>query len=448
MKKIDLPKFFFFLACLVFVFAYGAVVGKYKIFPYAIVDHATNIVVLVYNERRTLTATRPDHFLQPVRYDGDGVTVNQVPDGQDELILLSGFFEDSNELRLIRRDGGIVNRWPVKFSELFPDTGHLVNPPATDWNVDTSGAVALPDGSVVFNFTYGGLARLDRCGKVMWTLEQPTHHSVERAETGGFWVPSRRHHAENTTSPFPPFLTPFEEDTLIKVSDTGEVLVEISVPELFRENGLESLLTSSGDLFTTDMVWDNEIVHLNKVAELRSDIADDFPGFKAGDLALSLRNYNMILVVDPDTRKIKWWQIGPWLRQHDPEFKPGGTIAIFNNNITRTAFGDSADISSLDIPRVSNVMEVDPASGEHKIIYGGRDDQELLTVIRGQIELTPRNGLLITEFESGRAFETDAAGKVIWEYINRYSPDDIAELIEARIYPEAYFNVPSWSCEG
>ena len=127
----------------------------------------------------------PKNFLQPARYDGDGVTVNDVPGGREELILLSGFFEETNELRLIRRDGAIVARWPVRFSEIFRDTSYLQSPPATDWNVDTSGALALPDGSVVFNFTYAGLVKLDRCGEVVWTVVRPTHHSVERAEAGG-----------------------------------------------------------------------------------------------------------------------------------------------------------------------------------------------------------------------------------------------------------------------
>ena len=448
MKNIELSRILFVFTCLSLIFICGIVVGAYQVFSLGILDYVKDSVVIVYREIRTLTGTKPEHFLQPARYDGDGVTVNDVPEGREELVLLSGFFGETNELRLIRRDGSIVQRWPVQFSKLFPDTSHLVRPPATDWNVDTSGALALPGGSVVFNFTYGGLVKLDRCGEVVWTLQRPTHHSLERAEAGGFWVPSRRNHPKDSPSPFPPFMTPYMEDTLLKISDTGEVLAEISVPGLFYENGLEALLTSSGDLFTSGMIWDNEILHLNKIEELTSDIADDFPDFEAGDLALSLRNYNLVMVVDPDARKIKWWQIGPWYRQHDPEFRPGGTIAIFNNNIYRTVFGDGPDVSAPDIPRVSNVMEVNPATGERRIIYGSKKGQELLSVIRGKVELTPHDGVLITEFEGGRVFETDAAGNVIWEYINRYNSEEVAEIIEARIYPESYFSVSSWSCEG
>ncbi len=57
-------------------------------------------------------------------------------------------------------------------------------------------------------------------------------------------------------------------------------------------------------------------------------------------------------------------------------------------------------------------------------------------------------GLLITEFEGGRVLETDTTGQVVWEYINRYKQDEVAELTEARVYPANYFNVMNWSCEA
>ncbi len=132
MKNIDFAKLLFFFSCLLFSFTYGIIVITHKIFPHAILDYVRASVIQVYKERRTLAATKPEHFLQPARYNGDGVTVNEVPEDRKELIFLSGFFEDTNELRLIRRDGAIVVRWPVRFSEIFPDTSHLQHPPATE----------------------------------------------------------------------------------------------------------------------------------------------------------------------------------------------------------------------------------------------------------------------------------------------------------------------------
>jgi len=444
MKNIDYAKINFVLACLVISFIYGVIVGKYEIFPHEILKYARDSVVLVYQEKETLTKTKPVHFLHPARYDGNGVTVNDAPEDREELILLAGFFGDTNELRLIQRNGTIVTRWPVRFSEIFRDASHIQRPPATDWNIDTHGALILPDGSVVFTFEYGGLVKLDRCGEIIWTLPLMTHHSVERVEGGGYWVPGRRFHSQESVSPFPPFVTPFSEDTILKISEDGQVLAEISVPEIFYNNGLEAILTSSvDDVFNTG----SDITHLNKIDELTSDIADDFPMFESGDLALSIRGLNMVVVINPDTGLIRWKGIGPWIRQHDPEFRSGGTIVVFNNNKYQSSIVSGSNISHVSVQGMSNIVEINPASDENKIIYGSLKGQEMFSIVRGKLELTPRGGLFITEFQGGRVFETDAAGNVIWEYINRYSSEEVAIITEARIYPESYFRVSDWTCE-
>jgi hypothetical protein len=399
----------------------------------------------VIQEAPVLIRARPEWQLQPARYAGSGVTINDTQD--DDLVLLAGFFDDGNELRLIRRDGSIVARWPVAFSKIFTDTRHIYEPPATDWNTDTHGALILPDGSVVFVFEYMGLVKLDRCGALEWKLAEPVHHSLERAEGGGYWVPGRNYVLKEATARFPPFSVPYFEDTILKVSENGEILAKMSFVELLYRTGMEAWLTATHGS-DSEQRMDGEILHLNKVAELKSGMAADFPKFAAGDLLLSVRELNMILVVDPSLQHVKWRRVGPWIRQHDPEFKTGGLISVFNNNAYKTVFGPDNPFMRSDptIPRVSNILEIDPTTDEHRRVYGGVKAQAMLSVIRGKHELTARGGLLITEFEGGRVFETDAAGRTIWQYINRYDEDEVAEITEARIYPADYFTVSDWSC--
>ena len=256
-------------------------------FTTAVTANIERSVSVTAGEFVSTLRARPTHFLQLSRYWGEGVTVNDPANNQDDLILISGFFKDSNELRLIRRNGAIVARWPVRFFNLFPDPDYFPPglEPASEWNIDLHGAVALPDGSVVFNFEFGGLAKLDRCGNAVWTLRRQTHHSVERAEGGGFWVPGRRL-VLGQTSPYPPFETPIREDTILKVSDEGQVLDERPVAKVFYDNELEALLTAFGSVYRQQTEWGQEIVHLNKIEELTADIAGDFPMFEAGDLSL------------------------------------------------------------------------------------------------------------------------------------------------------------------
>lgn len=456
MDRVDISKVLFYATSIISFFTLSFGFGLYSASNKTVVYEAfrslknsfESSLDLIIKEKSTLTKSHPTHFLQPCRYDGTGVTVNDFKDSTDDLVLLAGFFDNNNELRLIHRNGSVISRWPVRFSEIYPDSSHIRKPPATDWNVDIHGSLALPDGSVVFNFEYAGLVKLDRCGNVVWTLKRMSHHSVELAEDGGFWVPGWRFHPKESASPFPPFQTPYYENTIMKISDNGKILQEISVPKLFYDNGLESLLTSTGINFMSGKTHGWEIVHLNKISELSSENANDFPLFDSGDLLLSLREHNLLVVVDIDNKKIKWWRIGPWIRQHDPEFIPGGKIIVFNNNIYRTALGGpSFETCSVSVPRISNIIEIDPFSDQCRVIYGSIKGQEMLSIIRGKHELTTNSGLLITEFEGGRVFETDVSGRVIWEYVNRYDSDHVAEITEARVYSSDYFHLSDWSCE-
>ena len=253
MERFDISKFLFFVisiaGALGLSFAFGLYSGAKKTVAYRAVHTLKNSFEEVFAETSTLSKIHPKHFLHTARYDGAGVTINNFSGGEEELIFLSGFFNKSNELRLIRRDGTIIARWPVRFSEIFPNPSHCRKKPDTDWNVGIHGALALPDGSVVFNFEWAGLVKLDRCGKIVWTLARESHHSVERSEGGGFWVPGNRFFSKESDSPFPPFKTPISENTIMKVSEDGEVLTEISVIKLFYDNGLEALLTSTGHKF-------------------------------------------------------------------------------------------------------------------------------------------------------------------------------------------------------
>lgn len=397
-----------------------------------------------------ITGSEPVDFLQPARQEGNGVTINARDDGR--LIAIAGFFDGQNGIRLMRRDGTVLASWRLEFSRDFPDPAYLEDyAPKTDWNVDLHGLVVNPDGSVVVNYEFAGLIKLDRCGKTLWTLEHPTHHSVERAEGGGYWVPGLRYlHAGRLEEQFPPFTDMrnapiFFDDLILKVGEDGRIVEERSVPRILYDSGMEAILTATGMSFFAKGVWNTEIVHMNKIAELPAALATAFPQFAPGDLLLSLREQNMLLVVSPRDWRVKWYQVGPWRRQHDPEFMPDGTITLFNNNTYRTILGDR-DESPASAPRVSEIGRVDPKAGDYAAVWGNRPGQEMLSVIRGKQEPQADGGFLVTEFEAGRAFETDAAGRIVWEYVNRYDATRVAEITEARSYPASHFTVTDWSC--
>jgi hypothetical protein len=280
-----------------------------------------------------------------------------------------------------------------------------------------------------------GFVKLDRCNAVEWTVPHMTHHSVDLAEGGGFWVPSTRYVERD--SPYPGLVPPYDEDTILRISPDGQVLDEISVLALLFENKLESLLFANG-LQDIQVPNKQNLTHLNDVEELKSDMAVHFPEFAAGDLMISLRNYNLVMVFDPRTHKVKWHQTGPWIKQHDPDFETTGHITVFDNR------SDGTDTGA--ILGGSNILDIDPRTRATEVVYGSARKHKLFTKFRGKHQVLPNGNLLITESHAGRVFEVDREGNLVWEFINRFDETSVAVIGMAVRYPESFFDVKDWRC--
>jgi len=456
MARFDLSRLSFFISSFVIIVAVSFMAGFYsyhkKNFAYQFVEttwDALKLYIAPPEDRPVELDGAWRAHLQPSRGQGKGVTVNKRGD-DGARILIVGFFDDENQARLVNRDGSVVAKWPLNFFEDFPESSARACQIQGPLFVDVHGALLTKKGELVANYEYCGTVKLDHCGKLIWRLGEVTHHSVTRASAGGYWVLARKEWptAEHRDK-FPPFSTvtgtnKVFEDFILRVSEDGEVLERISVPRLLYNSGLEAVLTANGEEFTTHGTTRSELVHTNKVAELPADISDRFPMFAAGDLLLSLRALNLVLVIDGTTKRVKWHQTGPWLRQHDPEFRPDGRISIFNNNAYKTAYNGS--YTRLDAPRSTNIMAVDPATGKTEVLYGLRPGQEMLSVIRGQHELLEGGGMLITEFDAGRVFEVDKDGNKVWEYVDYFDDQFVGEVTNAELYGPDYFTVDWDDC--
>lgn len=400
---------------------------------------------------QSLTGAAYQKHLQPARGQGDGVMINDAPDRKD-AILLMGFFDGENQARLVNRDGSVIRKWSLNYFDHYPDAqarpcSNLTTPLETD----VHGALLTQKGELVFSYEYCGAAKLDQCSNLLWTLEENSHHSMVASEQGGYLTVGRdTWTAAEVADRFPPFFTaakdqPIWEDLVLRLDDQGQVLERISIPEMIIDSGLTALLTTNNQDFETKGVVRSELLHANKIDELPSHLADKFPLFEAGDWVISMRGLNLVIVVDSATRKVKWHQTGPWIRQHDPEFRPDGKISVFNNNAYLTSYTRS-DKTRLDAPRDTNIITIDPISRETEVIFGSKPGQEMLSVIRGQHEVLGDGGVLITEFDAGRVLEVDGKGDVIWEFVNKYDDDFVGEITNAKLYPLSYFETDWKEC--
>ena len=380
----------------------------------------------------------PTRFLVPAEGKEDGVVLHVPGAPQPGLTLISGISEDGLVgLQLIDLEGTVRHSWPASFSSIWPAPQHVDGrrPPDNDWDTEIHGAALLPDGDVVFNFDRYGLQRLDPCGELVWKLPYMTHHSVFVSDDGHLWVPGIRYHAE-PVSWLPGIVPPFEEDMVLEISPEGKILREISLLELFYANEIESLLFANG-LAAIDAGSHMDLLHLNDIEILSKSDAASFPLFEAGDIMLSLRNLNLVMVIDPATEAVRWTQTGPWIRQHDPDFLPDGRIMVFDNR---------RDGHDGQILGGSRIVTIDPVTREVEIVYEGSDEEPFFTEVKGQQQPLANGNVLIAEAEKGRVFEVAPDGRIVWEYLSPFDDDHISKVSDAIRYPGSHADFGSDQC--
>jgi hypothetical protein len=183
------------------------------------------------------------------------------------------------------------------------------------------------------------------------------------------------------------------------------------------------------------LLGDTEIGHMthgNDIQPLTPAMAVHFPGFEVGDLIISYASTNLIFILDPETLKVKWWRVGISDFQHDPNWEPDGTIAIFSNN-------QRSDI------HFSDIVTVDPETMEHHIVVDG-SKLDFYSPANGRHQLTEFGTRYVTSSQQGWAFEVDRSGKIVSSFVNVIDSAEgrALHLSEALRFNEGYFDTEFW----
>ena len=420
------------------VYLGGMATAHYRLLPYTAIASAIAAGSDWRANWRSYLGIAPTRFLVPAEGEEGGVVVHVPGAPQPGLTLISGISKDGVVgLQLVDLEGRVHHRWPASFSKTWPDPDHVEGrrAPDYDWDTEIHGAALLPGGDVVFNFDRFGLQRLDPCGELVWKLPYMTHHSVFVSDDGNFWVPGVRYHTKPLRS-LPGIVPPFHEDTILEISPDGKILREISLLELFYKNDLEALLFANG-LHRIDDGNHKDLLHLNDIEILSIRDAAQFPLFEAGDIMVSLRNLNLVMVIDPLTRVVRWTQTGPWIRQHDPDFLPDGRIMLFDNR---------RDESGRQVLGGSRTLAIDPVTREVETLYEGSEEEPFFSNVKGKQQLLANGNLLITEAERGRVLEVAPSGQIVWSYVSRFDDDHVARISDAERYSKAYAAAADENC--
>lgn len=419
--KDRLPAIAFVASTVALASVYGVYAEKKKWFP------ARQITQAEITVRDISSNWKNDLALEPTRHlveghderrsaENEGYQLYEpdaVPDG---YTLVAGLANDQDRaafsVRLYDAEGQVRYVWPIDYSQLDPEG-------LKPLNVMLHGMEVFEDGSIAVTFDAGkSIARLDACGKPMWDINEAYHHSITRDGKGSLWA--------------------WREHVIVELDeDTGEVLSELSLEDDILKAaggqqgvfGVRTFVQGEGKPIT----YAGDAFHANDVEPLRAEMADAFPLFEEGDLLISLRELNLVAVVAPDTGELRWYRHGPWLKQHDPDFQPDGTITVFDNNSGTES---------------AKIRRIDPVTNETEILFEGTPETPFDSWQRGKHQVLGNGNILVTEAQHGRIFSAMPDGRLAWERDMVWDEERNLIVTEARHIPPDFFTDGVPSCDS
>jgi hypothetical protein len=362
---------------------------------------------------------RNDLELEPTRHLVPAVRPGRVAAAEEAFVVhrpelvepgyvliagLSRAQEDAAfEVGLYDEGGRLVHRWPVRYADLDPDGPKPLH-------VMLHGTEVFEDGSIAVAFDAGRtIARLDACGHPMWATPGNFHHSIAADGEGGLWA--------------------WRDETIVRLdAETGEETrtLDLRTRILTAAGGQEGVFSIRGLAAGPGKPLDypGDPFHANDVEPLRADMAAAFPGFEAGDLLVSLREANLVAVIDQDDGTLRWWQHGPWLKQHDPDFQPDGTITVYDNHTGSER---------------SRILRIDPVTRAVDTLFAGSPEQPFYSWQRGKHQVLPGGNVLVADAEQGRVFEAAPDGGLVWERDMGWDAERNMIVTEARHVPRDFF---------
>jgi len=405
-------------------FLYGVAVGTFRVFPFQVFALASDGL----RELRGSTVVEEEPPWYYRRVDASYPQAFHDADGAYQGLNLITRVGPRNRIaaEIADMDGKTLHRWDVDWFRVWPDADHLPPSvvPKSRPGCHLHGAVVMDNGDLIYNYDHLGLVRLDRDSRVVWRLPYQTHHSIHRDDDGNLWVCGQKErHAPDPD--FPGRITPYDEYTILLVSPDGAIRSEWSVAKMLKENGYEGLLYLGSDQPHPTLRDDR--LHLNDAEPFPATMAEGF--FGEHDVLISLRNVNTIFVFDRRTERIKFIRTGQWVWQHDPDFVDGDSFTVFDND-----FRDVADEADLH----SRIVAMDARTNTVTTLFRGTPERPFYTALMGKHQWLPNGNLLITESMKGRAFEIDADGEIVWQYVNYVDDQTVGLVEEVQRLPLAY----------
>jgi len=261
----------------------------------------------------------------------------------------------------------------------------------------------------------GDVREYDWRGNVVWSYKPPglAHHDVQRLENGNTLLL----YQEKVPQEYLEKVKDLERRKIILSDAVLEVTPKKEI--VWEWHGHEHL----------DLNWYNPLcsidwMHTNTVQALPEnrhyDAGDE--RFKPGNVLISPRSLDTILLVDRETKEVVWKYRGDYhgglQGQHEPYMVekglPGaGNILVFDNG------SSTMPLKSLKHTGESYVLEIDPP--RERIIWKYENGEKFFSKFRSSVQRLPNGNTLICEADGCRIFEVTMEGEIVWEYTIPYA---------------------------
>jgi hypothetical protein len=322
---------------------------------------------------------------------------------------------------LIDMDGRELHRWKLSRDRILPgrpagtlfgmlqpqiETGHL-----------------FPNGDLLLLYeqrTVGAadtrLVKLDKDSNILWTSRVNAHHAIEVVGDRIYALTGKIRPSSSNPIVNAFFRVPYIDESVSILDSDGNTLSTHSI--------LQAMADSKRMRLTDAVPFSDRIdrLHSNSLDVLTEQTARFIRGAKPGDVLLSLKNLDMLVVMDLQAERIVWALRGSWRQQHDAKMLPNGHILLFDNR------GDLITEHGR-----SRVLEIDPGTGGIVWSYEGTDSDPLDSDIRGGAQRLANGNTLISESTAGRIIEVAPDGSIVWEYVSPLQAEENGHKLVASL---------------
>ncbi len=295
---------------------------------------------------------------------------------------------------------------------------------ARKWNAPAGGTFSyarpLDNGNILTRLHdvdgNRSIIEIDQSRNKVWEFEQPPgftfHHDHSRLSNGNTLILCAQEILVPAISS-----EMLEDDCLMEVTPGGTIVWQWQTADhfddfQFTDQWQQAIADHAGD-------W----AHANSAHAIPDDTSHLDPRFQPGNIVVSYRHLNSVIIIDRVSGDIVWRTDGLTIGQHDPEMLPdslpgGGNILVFDNGL-----GGRYNFGGTEVWRAhSRIVEIDPTdfsiAYEYKARNSGFPDFMFNSFFISSAQRLPNGSTFIDEGAFGRFFEVMADGTMVWEFVS------------------------------